>query len=91
MTISIAGISFDHHRYDERGDVLYLSVGEPRPAARGLETEEGHALHYDEKGAVIGLTLLNVKRTLEREGTLDVTLPPEHLGAESLRPMLDAA
>lgn len=91
MTISIAGISFDHHRYDERGDVLYLNVGEPRAAARGVETEEGHEIHYDENGAVIGLTLLNVRRTLERDGVLDVTLPSEHLAAESLRPMLDAA
>ena len=54
MTITIAGISFDHHHYDERGDVLYLNVGEPRPAASGLETPEGHALHYNEAGAVIG-------------------------------------
>jgi len=91
MTISIAGISFDHHRYDERGDVLYLSAGEPRPAARGIETEEGHAVHYDEAGAVIGLTLLNVRRTLERDGVLDVTLLREHLAADALRPMLDAA
>ena len=39
MTITIAGIPFDHHHhhhhYDEGGDVLYLNVGEPRPAARG--------------------------------------------------------
>lgn len=54
-TITIAGISFDHHHYDERGDVLYLNVGQPRPAARGLETPDGHAIHYDETGAVIGL------------------------------------
>lgn len=30
MTIIIAGIPFDHHHYDERGDVLYLNVGQPR-------------------------------------------------------------
>jgi uncharacterized protein YuzE len=65
--ITIAGISFDHHHYDERGDVLYLNVGEPRPAARGLETPDGHSIHYDESGAVIGITLLNVRHTLERE------------------------
>jgi len=79
MTITIAGIPFDHHHYDERGDVLYLNVGEPRPAARGLETPDGHAIHYDENGAVIGLTLLNVRHTLERDGRLTLTLPPEQL------------
>jgi uncharacterized protein YuzE len=91
MTITIAGISFDHHRYDERGDVLYLNVGEPRPAASGLETPDGHAIHYDESGAVIGLTLLNVRHTLEQHGSLTLTLPPEHLGADALRPILAAA
>ena len=91
MTITIAGISFDHHHYDERGDVLYLNVGEPRSAARGLETPDGHAIHYDESGAVIGLTLLNVRHSLERDGGLTLTLPPEHVDADALKPMLAAA
>jgi uncharacterized protein YuzE len=91
MTITIAGIPFDHHHYDERGDVLYLNVGKPRPAARGIETEDGHAIHYDEKGAVIGLTLLNVRRTLDRDGTLILTWPREHLAADALKPILAAA
>jgi uncharacterized protein YuzE len=91
MTITIAGIPFDHHHYDERGDVLYLNVGKPRHAARGLETEDGHTIHYDENGAVIGLTLLNVRRTLDRDGALILTLPPEHLAADALKPILAAA
>jgi uncharacterized protein YuzE len=56
MSVTIVGIRFDHHHYDEGGDVLYLNVGEPRPAVRGLETPDGHAIHYDENGAVVGLT-----------------------------------
>jgi uncharacterized protein YuzE len=91
MTITVAGITFDHHHYDARGDVLYLNVGEPRPAARGLETPEGHAIHYDESGAVIGLTLLNVRRTLEKDGRLMLTQPPELLEADALQPALIAA
>lgn len=91
MTITVAGIAFDHHHYDARGDVLYLNVGEPRPAARGLETPEGHAIHYDESGAVIGLTLLNVRRTLEKDGRLTLTQPPELLEADALQPALIAA
>jgi transcriptional regulator with XRE-family HTH domain len=66
-------------------------VGEPRPAARGLETPDGHAIHYNESGAVIGLTLLNVRHTLEQEGQLTLSLPPEHLAAEALQPILAAA
>ena len=33
MTITIGTIEFDHVDYDADGDVLYLSVGEPREAA----------------------------------------------------------
>jgi uncharacterized protein YuzE len=91
MTITIAGITFDHHHYDARGDVLYLNVGEPQTEAWGLETSDGHAIHYDETGAVIGMTLLGVRHTLEREGVLTLTLPPEHLAAEALQPILAAA
>ena len=86
MTITIAGIAFDHVHYDERGDVLYLNVGEPRPAARGLETPEGHAVHYDENGALIGLTLLNVRFRLKRDGELKLSLPEAHLSASELAP-----
>lgn len=91
MTITIAGIAFDHHHYDDRGDVLYLNVGEPRPAASGLETPDGHAIHYDESGAVIGITLLNVRHTLKQDGQLTLTLPPEHLAAGALERILVAA
>jgi uncharacterized protein YuzE len=91
MSITIAGINFDHHHYDERGDVLYLSVGEPRAEATGWETPEGHAIHYNAQGAVIGLTFLNVRWTLEREGELTLTWPEEHLSAVKLDPILAAA
>jgi uncharacterized protein YuzE len=91
MNITIAGITFDHHHYDARGDVLYLNVGEPRPQAHGLETVEGHGVHYDEQGAVIGLTLLNVRWILEREGVLTITWPEEHVAADTLSPALSAA
>ena len=40
---------------------------------------------------MIGITLLNVRWTLEREGTLTFTLPAEHLAADTLQPMLAAA
>jgi hypothetical protein len=34
MSITIAATTFERHHYDQRGDVLYLSVGPPREAAR---------------------------------------------------------
>lgn len=53
MKITIAGIEFDHHDYDERGDVLFLHVGKPKePSVKTFETPEGHTVEYDEHGAV---------------------------------------
>ena len=90
MTITISGIEFDHCHYDERGDVLYLSVGLPREPAEAFETGEGHNVEYDEHGNVIGLVLLNVRWTLEREGELKLTWPPAHLPASDLEAALAA-
>ena len=59
MNVTIAGTTFDQHEYDERGDVLYLSAGDPRAAARTIATPEGHAVDYDDSGAVIGMVLVN--------------------------------
>jgi hypothetical protein len=51
MTITIAGIDFDYHDYDERRDVLCLHVGEPKePPAKAFKTPEGHTVEYDEHG-----------------------------------------
>jgi uncharacterized protein YuzE len=91
MTLTIAGTDFDQHEYDDRGDVLYLSVGPPREAARTIATPEGHAVDYDESGTVIGMVLVNVRFILARDGMLTLSLPPEHLAAEALQAVLVAA
>lgn len=91
MTVTIAGIGFDQHEYDERGDVLYLSVGPPREAARTIATPEGHAVDYDESGAVVGMVLVNVRYFLERDSVVTVTVPPDHVVAAQIEPALIAA
>lgn len=68
MTLKIGGIEFDHHDYDKRGDTSTYTVGPSREPARALETPERHTVEYDEDGPVIGLELMNVRWTLEREG-----------------------
>ncbi len=88
MTLRIAGITFDQHEYDQRGDVLYLSVGEPREAPRTIATPEGHAIDYDESGAVIGMVLVNVRWLLERDGELTITWPSGHIKADELAGVL---
>lgn len=56
-----AAISWD---YDEEADVLYLSVGEPRPAV-GVDIGEGVIVRYDEaRKEVVGLTLIGLRARL---------------------------
>lgn len=53
--------------YDEEADVLYLSVGEPRPAV-GVDIGEGVILRYDEsRKEVVGLTLIGLRTRLSKE------------------------
>ena len=53
--------------YDEGGDVLYVSVGEPRPAL-GVDIGDGVVLRYDEQAReVVGLTLIGMRAKLLRE------------------------
>lgn len=84
MTLTIAGTVFTQHEYDERGDVLYLSVGDPREAPRTIATPEGHGIDYDESGVVIGMVLVNVRWLLERDGELTITWPAGHVKADEL-------
>lgn len=50
--------------YDEEADVLYLSMGEPRPAI-GMDIGEGVVVRYDEaRKEVVGLTLIGLRARL---------------------------
>lgn len=73
-TITIGETTFDHVDYDRDADVLYLSIGEPRPAAQTYGTPEGHAVRYDPDGRIIGITLVNANLLLDR-GDIHVTVP----------------
>lgn len=53
-----------------------------------METSEGHTVEDDEEGSVIGLELINVRSTLECEGTLKLTWPQAELTAEQLDPVV---
>jgi uncharacterized protein YuzE len=75
MTITLGQLTFDHATYDERGDVLYLHVGEPQAAAEADETPEGHAVRYATDGQVIGVTIVNAKWLLDQGQPIVITLP----------------
>jgi uncharacterized protein YuzE len=45
--------------YDDEGDVLYLSIGDPRPAISEELGDDVLLRHDIETGEVVGLTVLN--------------------------------
>lgn len=92
MSVIIAGNSFSQHHYDPRGDVLYLSVeGYEGPPASAFATPEGHSIEYDADGRVVGMTLVNVRWLLDRDGKLTITWPAGQLSADELAPVLQTA
>lgn len=47
--------------YDEIADVLYLSIGDPKPAV-GVDIGEGIVVRYDEtENQIVGLTLTGLR------------------------------
>jgi uncharacterized protein YuzE len=66
---------FDGERYDAEGDVLYLTRETGREVATTIATPEGHAIRLDEDGEMIGLTIVNARWLLDRDGKVVVTLP----------------
>ncbi len=92
VNIHIGPLVFDHADYDPDGDVLYLHVGEPSEG-EGEETPEGHLVRF-EPGTqrIVGLTVVNARTVLERDGRLVVTVPETvEASADELAPALAAA
>jgi uncharacterized protein YuzE len=92
MSIRIGPLAFDHADYDAEGDVLYLHVGQPQPG-EGEETPEGHVLRFAPgTQQIIGLTVINARQVLNRDGRLIVTVPETvEASADDLAPALHAA
>jgi hypothetical protein len=92
VNIHIGPLVFDRADYDAEGDVLYLHRGEPI-VAEGEETREGHMLRF-EPGTqrIVGLTVINARWLLDREGRLVVTVPETvEASADELAPALASA
>jgi hypothetical protein len=92
VNVKIGPLVFDHSDYDSGGDVLYLHVGASQDA-EGEVTPEGHVLRF-EPGTqrIVGLTVLNARWLLERDGHLTITIPETvHASADDLAPALAAA
>ena len=75
VNIKIGQLVFDHADYDADGDVLYLHVGRPQ-TAEGEETPEGHVLRFAPgTQRIVGLTVMNARGVLKRDGRMIVTVP----------------
>lgn len=79
----------DRYGYYEQGDVLYLLAGPPRRAVDDDESLEGDTVFFDAHGAISGITMIGPRRTLERDGTLNVTLPRRRLAARFPREVVE--
>ncbi len=92
VNVHIGPLVFDHADYDAEGDVLYLHVGDPIEA-EGEETPEGHLVRF-EPGTqrVVGLTVINARWLLDRDGRLIITVPETvEASADELAPALATA
>lgn len=90
MSITIGAWEFNNVDYDAEADVLYLSIGEPRPAL-GEETPEGHILLFDiETGEFCGVTLVSIGHLMDLHGDdLTITVPRrERIIAADLAPAM---
>jgi len=75
VSIRIGPLAFDHADYDAEHDVLYLHVGEPAEG-EGEETPEGHMIRFSPgTRRIVGMTMINPRSILERDGQLAVTVP----------------
>ena len=53
--------------YDEEADVLYISVGAPKPAV-GVDIGQGVVVRYDEaRNEVMGLTVIGLRERVVKE------------------------
>lgn len=88
-SIQIGDWTFDHVSVDRDADVVYLSIGVPRPA-RSEETPEGHLLRYDlESGELCGITLISPNAILHDRQDLQITIPTrDHVPTAELRELV---
>ena len=74
MSLRAGPYTFSHVTYDAPSDVLYAAIDAPRPGSRE-QTPESHVLRFDERGHFFGITLVNPREQLEREGAVYLSLP----------------
>jgi uncharacterized protein YuzE len=54
--------------YDEKNDVLYISLDKPREADDSFEPQEGIVMR-SRKGELVGITIINLRKRLAKGET----------------------
>lgn len=92
VNIQIGPVTFDHADYDAESDVLYLHLGAPE-SGEGEETPEGHVIRFaPDTHRIVGLTVMNPRFILQRDGHLTITIPETvETTAADLAPVLTGA
>jgi uncharacterized protein YuzE len=91
MSITIGDITFDNNFYDAVADVLYLHVGDPASAV-DFDESDGHALRFDSRGRLVGITIVGARRLLESDDRLIIAVPePVRVDRARLAEVLAAA
>ncbi|MEA2231577.1 MAG: hypothetical protein QOD83_1393 [Solirubrobacteraceae bacterium] len=73
MSVRIRAWKLDDVAYNRDADVLYLSIGPPRPGT-GEETPESHIVRYDDAGELIGITIVGARLLVDAGEPLYVTV-----------------
>lgn len=63
-------IPMPRFHYDEGGDVMYISFGDPQKCS-SEELEDGMTRRYNLKGELSGITIVNYSRRVKKDGNQD--------------------
>jgi len=74
MALRVGRHTFTYATYDASSDVLYAAI-EGLPRGSREPTPEEHLWRFDDEGRFVGITFMNPRAQLEREGAVYVTLP----------------
>jgi uncharacterized protein YuzE len=83
LSVRLGEHLFEHVSYDDVGDVLYLSTDNRDEATSTLGTTEGHAVRLDPDGKVVGITIVNARWLIERDGMIVISLPQQRIEASA--------
>jgi uncharacterized protein YuzE len=75
VSLRAGRFTFPYVTYDAPSDILYASIEPQRRQGTREPTPEQHFLRFNDEGRFVGLTLVEPRSQLEREGAVYVSLP----------------